>query len=149
MDQTFLELLLLFKHIISTTKNATYIMLKSFALSLWSNITFTFRLIFWREGESFIHLLHVNMLLLDVGFIFLCLELFVCLSKTLAKLIVGGEEEALWLYFLNLFVVFLCWNCLLVYLKLSSNWSSGRRKPGGYCWERSSENRNERDDNFQ
>ena len=72
MDQTFLELLLLFKHIISTTKIATYIMLKSFALSLWSSITFTFRLIFWREGESFIYLLHVNILLLDVGFVIFC-----------------------------------------------------------------------------
>ena len=49
------------------------------------------------------------------------LELFACLSKTFVKLIVGEEEGAWWLYFLNLFVVFLCWNCLLVYLKLWPN----------------------------
>ena len=66
-------------------------------------------MIFWREGESFIHLLHVNMLLLDVGFIFLCLELFVCLSKTLAKLIVGGGGGGLVVVFLE----FICCISLL------------------------------------
>ena len=93
MDQTFFYSRAFppFYHLHNKDRNL-HDMLKSFALFLWPSIMLSFRLIFWREGESFIHLLHVHMLLLDVVFIFLCLELFVCLSKTLAKLIVGGEE---------------------------------------------------------